>query len=270
MIYIDNTKLEKPTQRWMDRAALLLKNLEEAANNDERNKIIDQNHRVWKLLKDSLKKLSYGKCWYSETRNVYSHPHIDHFRPKKRAQDIFDKKNPTKDGYWWLTFDVTNYRLCGSVGNVKKNDHFAVKYNRVLEPGPVSDEVYYFLDPTNKEDVKLLNFDNNGTVIPSAPEAFEKWDFERAKYTIEYLDLNYSDLQEARKIKWQATTLIIKEVNRLNSIYNDEPTNQNKNNRETEKNKLRAMLSPEQELTSTVRSCLRASGEDWAYKLLEE
>jgi len=270
MIYIDNTKLEKPNQKWLDKAAILLQSLEEAANNEDRNKIIDQNHRIWKLLKDHLKELSYGKCWYSETKNPYSHLHIDHFRPKKRTEDIFDKHNRIKDGYWWLTFDITNYRLCGSVGNVKKGDHFAVKYNRVLQPGPISDEVYYFLDPTVKEDVKLLNFDNNGTIKPSAPENVEKWNHDRAKYTIEYLDLNYPDLQEARRLKWQEATIIIKEINRLNTIYNNEPTNQNKSNKELEISKLRTMLSPEQELTSTVRSCLRASGEDWAYKLLEE
>lgn len=270
MIYIDNTKLEKPSQKWLDKTAILLKKLEDTVDNDERNRIIDLNHRIWKLLKDSLKKLSYGKCWYSETKNPYSHLHIDHFRPKKRVEDIFEKDNPIKNGYWWLTFDISNYRLCGSIGNIKKSDHFAVKYNRVTQPGPISDEVYYFLDPTVKEDVKLVNFDNNGIIKPAAPEILEKWNYDRAKYTIEYLDLNYPELQEVRQLKWQYTTIIIKEVNRLNSIYNNEPTNQNKSNKDIETNKLRAMLSPEQELTSIVRSCLRASGEDWAYKLLEE
>lgn len=270
MNYIDITKINMPSQKWLDKAAILLSKLENAQDISERNIIIDQNHRVWKLIKESLKELSYGKCWYSETRNPYSHLHIDHFRPKKSAEDIFDKKKRLKDGYWWLTFDISNYRLCGSVGNVKKGDHFAVKYNRVCDPGPITDEVCYFLDPTNREDVKLLNFDNNGNANPAAPESIEPFDNARGKYTIEYLDLNYPDLQEARRLKWQEATMIIKEVNRLSSIFNNEPTNQNKHNRESEKNKLRVMLSPEKELISTVRSCLRASGEDWAYKLLEE
>ena len=270
MMYIDNTKLKKPSKKWLDKADTLLEKLKNTPNKEDRNKIIDQNHRIWKLLKDTLKELSFGKCWYSETKNPYSQLHIDHFRPKKRVEDIFDKQDPIKDGYWWLTFDISNYRLCGSVGNIKKGDHFAVKYNRVIQPGPISDEVYYFLDPTDKEDVKLVNFDNTGIIRPAAPEGLEKWNYDRAKYTIEFLDLNYPDLQEARKIKWQETTIVIKEVNRLNVIYNNEPTNQNRFNKESEINKLRIMLSPEQELTSTVRSCLRASGEDWAYKLLEE
>jgi hypothetical protein len=84
------------------------------------------------------------------------------------------------------------------------------------------------------------------------------------------LDLNYSDLKEIRRLKWQETSSLIKQVNSLNLLFNKEPTNQNKYNKDCEIEKLRKMLSPEQELTSTVRSCLRSSGQDWAYKLLEE
>lgn len=270
MMYIDFSKLRTPEKKWLDKATHLLKELEESNSIDERNKLIDKSHRYWKLFKAILKELSHNKCWYSETKNPYSHLHIDHFRPKKRVEDIFDEENGNRDGYWWLTYDYRNFRLCGSVGNSKKNDHFAVKYNKVTHPGPTSDEVYYFLDPTVKDDVKLLNFDNDGNVKPAAPEKYEKWNYDRAKYTIDYLDLNYSDLKEVRKIKWQETTILIKEVNRLNLLYNEEPTNQNKSNKDNVIDKIRSMLSPDQDLTSTVRSCLRSSGQDWAYKLLEE
>ncbi len=270
MMYINFDKLNVPQKKWLDKATELLELLEKSTTVEERNSIIDKNHRFWKVFKNSFKELSHNKCWYSETNNPYSHLHIDHFRPKKRVEDIFDKATPSRDGYWWLTFDYRNYRLCGSVGNTKKNDHFAVKYNRVNSPAPISDEVYYFLDPTVKEDVKLLNFDNNGDIKPAAPENLEKWNYDRAKYTIEYLDLNYSDLKEIRRLKWQETSSLIKQVNSLNLLFNKEPTNQNKYNKDCEIEKLRKMLSPEQELTSTVRSCLRSSGQDWAYKLLEE
>jgi len=270
MMYIDLKKLSIPEDKWIAKSKKLLKELEDSETIEERNNLIDKSHRYWKLFKNQLKALSYNKCWYSETRNPYSHLHVDHFRPKKRVEDIYSINQRIRDGYWWLTYDFTNYRLCGSVGNSKKNDHFAVKYNKVTSPGPISDEVYYFLDPTVKEDVKLLNFDNDGNAIPAVPEKFEKWNFERAKYTIEYLDLNYDDLKESRRLKWQETTELIKRVNFKNESFNLEPTNQNKSNRDFEIEKLRLMLSPREELTSTVRSCLRASGQDWAYKLLEE
>ncbi len=270
MMYINFDKLKTPQKKWLDKASELRKELEAAKSIEARNKLIDKYHLYWKLFKVSFKELSHSKCWYSETKNPYSHLHIDHFRPKKRVADVFDKITPVRDGYWWLTFDYKNYRLCGSVGNTKKGDHFAVRYNKVYSPAPICDEVYYFLDPTVKDDVKLLNFDNNGDVKPAAPEHFEKWNYDRAKYTIEYLDLNYLDLKELRKLKWQEATEIIKKVNLLNATFNQEPTNQNKYNKDVEIDKLRNMISPEQDLTSTVRSCLRASGQDWAYKLLEE
>ena len=84
---------------------------------------------------------------------------------------------------------------------------------------------------------------------PAAPENIEKWNYTRAKYTIDYLNLNYSDLTEIRKLKWQETTVLIKEVNRLNTLFNEEPTNQNNNNKNNEIDKIRKMLSPDQELT---------------------
>ena len=105
--------------------------------------IIDENDKHWGKIKKDLKKISYGKCWFSEAREVYSHYHIEHFRPKKRVVN-FDK---TKElGYWWLAFNYLNYRLCGGVGNSKKGNHFAVKRNKVKShTDPIEDEVIYFL-----------------------------------------------------------------------------------------------------------------------------
>ncbi len=267
MMYIDITKIPAANAKWIAKAQTFLDDMTNAIDIPTRNAVMEKNHRYWKLLKNGLKAASYNKCWYSETRNPFSHYHVDHFRPKKNVIE-FDETE--RDGYWWLTFDFTNYRLCGSVGNSKKKDHFAVKYNKVTAPGPVTDEVIYFLDPTSKEDVKLLNFDNVGKVIPSAIQDEAKWNYERAEYTIDKLDLNYPDLVEERKMKWQTITALIKKVNELNKNYNDEPTTENKGKLGAKKDEIRKMLAPCEELTATTRACLRSSGQDWAYKILEE
>lgn len=267
MMYIDKNKINISNPRWLEKTTELLVEMNESNSTAERNEIIDKNHRYWKLFKEHLKKISYNKCWYSETRNPYSHYHIDHFRPKKKVIEIDESE---RDGYWWLSFDYNNFRLSGSVGNTKKSNFFAVKYNKVVEPGPLDDEGYYLLDPCCKEDTILLNFSQDGRAIESSPENEEKWHFERAKYTIEKLDLNYPDLVEARLQKWQDVTILIKKVNKLNVDYNQQTTATKLAELNSAKNEIRRLIAPCSELTSTVRSCLRASGQNWAYGILEE
>ncbi|MEK7718683.1 MAG: hypothetical protein AAB347_03610 [Bacteroidota bacterium] len=265
MMHIDLNKLVISNPKWEDKAKELLEELKNSGSITERNKLIDKYHWYWKLFKPSLRNLSFNKCWYSETRNPFSHYHVDHFRPKKQTVEI---DGTELDGYWWLTFDYKNYRLSGSVGNTKKKDHFAVRTNKVEKPGPINDEVYYFLDPTVKEDIGLLNFDNEGKIRPLYPE--KTWNNERAKYTIEYLDLNYPDLKEERMIKYQEVIDLIYKVKNLDVAYNEIPTKENKMKLDAEKDLIRHFLKPNQELTATVRSCLRASGENWAFAILEE
>lgn len=267
MMYIDKNKINISNTRWIQKATELLDAMNQSVSKEGINEIIDKNHRYWKMFKQQLKNISYNKCWYSETRNPYSHYHVDHFRPKKKVVEIDESEI---DGYWWLAFDYNNFRLSGSVGNTKKSNYFAVKYNKVIKQGPLDDEGYYLLDPCCKEDTILLNFSQDGRAIESAPENEENWHFERAKYTIEKLDLNYPDLVEARLQKWQDVTILIKKVNKLNIEYNEQTTATKLAEFNSAKNEIRKLLAPCSELTSTVRSCLRSSGQNWAYRILEE
>ena len=268
MMYIDKSKIQILNNKWPIKAAAFLKEMEDANNQLERNVIIEKYSGYWKVFKNQLKKISYNKCWYSESKNPYSHYHIDHFRPKKKVVE-FDNVTE-RDGYWWLSFDVTNFRLAGSVGNTKKGNHFAVSYNKVTAPGPLDDEGYYFLDPCSSEDVKLLNFSQDGRAVESAPVDQEKWHYDRANYTIDKLDLNYPDLVETRRLKWQEVYVLVVKVNNKIKIYNETPSATTKAKVESAKDEIRKLLAPCSELTATVRCCLRSTGKDWAYKLLEE
>jgi len=268
MMYIDKSRIQILNDKWTIRTTAFLRDMTKAVSKPDRDSIIDKYQGYWKVFKNQLKQLSYNKCWYSETKNPYSHYHIDHFRPKKKAIEIDGVTE--RDGYWWLTFDISNYRLSGSVGNTKKGNHFAVAYNKVIQPGPVDDEGYYLLDPCNLHDVQLLNFSQDGRAIESAPENEEKWNFERAKYTIETLDLNYPDLIEARLQKWQEVTIVIKKVTKLNMEYNAQASASKLSDLNSAKNEIRKLLAPCSELTATVKSCLRSSGQNWAYRILEE
>lgn len=267
MIYINN-KAIPPNAKWLLKAKSLTDAMKAASTDQERFEIIDKNHRIWGLLKETLKTMSYGKCWYSEARDIYSHYHVDHFRPKKKALDV---NNVNQGGYWWLAFDWENYRLMGSVGNSKKGDYFPVKRHKAkLHTDPISDEVYYLLDPSKKEDIKLLNFEETGKAIPTANEKVANWSYTRAKETIEWYDLNYEDLKEERRRIWRITVDEILDTQLL--IDEFEATQSLKTEGEiiAKYESFRKKIAPCSELSATYRSCLRSSGFDWAQRLIEE
>ncbi|HVX00249.1 MAG TPA: hypothetical protein VHA52_07430 [Candidatus Babeliaceae bacterium] len=267
MIYIDNKSIP-PNAKWLKKAQELTNALDNAVDDDSRFQIIEKNYRIWKLLKATLKSISYGKCWYSEARELYFHYHVDHFRPKKKALGI---DNKDYGGYWWLAFNWKNYRLMGSVGNSKKGDYFPVKRNKATPQNRSTvDEIYYFLDPCNKEDVKLINFEETGKAVPTAREKSAPWSFIRAKETIEWYDLNYNDLIEERKRIWKLTVQNILETQFLIDEYESDQQVRTEEKIFSKFENFRKKIAPCTELSATYRSCLRASGFDWAQRIIEE
>lgn len=65
-IEYDPAKITYPAD-WKDKAKKLLQELVDAADGPARQKILsDPNNRIWSELKLELRKLSHGKCWYTE------------------------------------------------------------------------------------------------------------------------------------------------------------------------------------------------------------
>lgn len=171
----------------------------------DRNDLIDRNSAHWGKLKPWLLTLSEGKCWFSETRDLYSHYDVEHFRPKKEAKAV---KGTKRDAYWWLAFDYTNFRVCGNVGNRKKGGWFPLRYDSQYSRFTrrcEGDEIPHFLDPANAHDVTLLAFDDEGKAVP-AP-GISRWDRVRVFRTVERLKLTeHNALTEERRKVWQKVT----------------------------------------------------------------
>ncbi len=272
MIYIDRTTFQ-PSREWLETSAALLDELILNRNNKEkRDAIIDRksSQKHWSSLKNELKKLSYGKCWYSEARDIYSYYHVDHFRPKKRAIDDITGTRVERDGYWWFAFNYKNYRLSGGVGNTLKADYFAVKSNCATCPeDDCEDEQIYFLDPTRKNDPKKLTINEDGEIKPSN-SVETHWDHLRAKYTIRKLDLNFPDLLAARHLKWNICNRIVNEIDILDAEYQASPSARREERLDNKLDEVRRLIAPCAELSATARACLRASRRDWALAILEE
>lgn len=208
MIHVDIRNLIIPDS-WKtlaDEKTEILKQLHETVSREERNKFIDAHSHIWRdtRIKDRLLELSYGKCWFTEARDKASYFHVEHFRPKKEAWDLDGTK---RDGYWWRTFDPTNYRISGAVINGPKSCFFPLMEGSILgspEKPKCGDERPVFLDPTDIWDVSLVNYDEEGKLVPSAIASASPKDKRRVFITVDKFRLNeHQPLIEWRQDIWQ-------------------------------------------------------------------
>lgn len=274
MIHI-NIDGKRPPDEWCEKAEKITEELRELDNHDERTKLIEKNQKIWKEIKKWLIELSDGKCWYSEARDIVSDYHVDHFRPKNSAKEL---DGTARDGYWWLAFDWSNYRIAGGICNSPhcsadgdtrgKADFFPLKEGSPIANSPtcdLEDEIIYLLDPTDPDDPLLLTFDELGY---SQPAAFEgTWGYERAKESIRLFHLNYGALVDERKKIWKNCEFSITLAQNLMLELSEKPSVTKKNRLKDELKRLREMISREAELSSTARAYLLSSGIPWARNL---
>jgi hypothetical protein len=256
-------------QAWLDKSAQLVADmaaLDAAGKQAARNALIDANQSHWTALKPWLLALSNGKCWFSEVRELYSHPEVEHFRPKTKARRL---DGSTHDGYWWLAFDYLNFRICGNVGNRKKGVWFP------LQPGtPCStsakpceeSETRYLLDPINAYDVGLLAFDEEGKVAPAADTS--EWEQQRVAETIKRLKLNqHVPLAEERRKVWNKVDGLIQDY-----IYYKSRCKGDNQVAEAMVNELcqriREMTRPAAELSAVAHSCVALRNDPRLSRLL--
>ena len=238
------------------------------------------------MIKNWLLELSHQKCWYSEAKDVVSNYDVDHFRPKGKAKNL---DGTERDGYWWLAFEWTNYRIAGSICNSPhldakgkkrgKWDYFPLKAESTIANNKdnIADEIHYLLDPTNRADPPLITFDETGCIKPSNND-IASWDFERSNTTIRLLFLDNPDLTESRKKLWILCSRKINHIQNLTELLSDEYLDNCSGPAKKMINRvindiideLREMVSPEAQLSSTARACLLNSGASWARRLVLE
>lgn len=208
MLYIDMDRLS-PSDAWLARAEEALELVSAAETRADRSEAFRLKARIWSLIKKDLSNLSNGKCWYCEVRQTRSVMAVDHFRPKGNLKDVV----PEHDGYWWLAFDISNYRFsCTRCNSPLKGEDDIVrgKHNsfplldeakRARKPADdVSLEEPILLDPTRATDPPLLFFDSDGRVHPNprlCPEGTAR--YKRVCESIELYDLNQPGLRDRRK-----------------------------------------------------------------------
>ena len=215
MIFINPRLLAIPASRL---AILedLLKDLNSKSDADKSQFIESNGARSWQHheVLSALRAIVGNKCWYSEVPLEGSDPNVDHFRPKGRIREVnkdLKDTNATCNGYWWLAFEPSNYRLAAMHANQRRTDkdtnggkwnYFPVRGSRAPEGASweqITEDILA-LDPCSVTDAELLWFDSDG--IPSAAnlrgKAATPDELERVRATIWLYHLDKVEIQTRR------------------------------------------------------------------------
>jgi len=260
--------LEKiPPQEWLEKAAAVTAELEAEVNRDLRLAIIKRKAAVYGELKDWLLTLSHEKCWFSEAKDCFQHWDVEHFRPKAKAKNL---DGTVREGYWWLSFAWTNFRICGRVGNVKKGTFFPLgsTYCATQACRDVDDEVPFLLDPICKSDCTLLSFNQLGEAVP-APGA-DEWSVKRVEVSVEQYELDFDKLVLFRKTIWDTCTALIYEIQNLMKGQAQNPGASKRALIEEKMKQLAKYTHRERECSSVAIACLQKSEIGWAMRLSAE
>jgi hypothetical protein len=206
MIYVRQDAGKIP-QKLMDMAKKAQKELEKTPP-ENRKAFIKKKARIWRAFANCLSTMSYGKCWYSEAKDEQSFFDVDHFRPKqaaKRTSDIED------DGYPWLAFSWENFRYSAGRSNrlstheqtqdtVGKGSWFPLFDGSVCanwDDRCEANEDIVLLDPTNQQDISLIQVDAAGMICAGLTCVGDKRKY-RVRRSIEVYGLNLPNLTSAR------------------------------------------------------------------------
>ncbi len=257
-------------EEWKIKALEITKNILSATTLEEKHTLIDRHKDHWRNneLIRFLSDISFEKCWYTETKFGGDYQEVEHFRPKKGTKNSDGTGHDNHSGYYWLAFDLSNYRLCKSRPNRKKGTFFPIINERCrasTESESWRDEIPFFLDPLKSSDVLLLSFDDTGKPVPE--DLIGEDDLQRVKFTIEKYFLDERVLNTRRQQKWLTVrNLYYSYLNALKDANTTKSIAQ-RQHAESELKKLQELLSRDAEFSSVAKASLMKTGERMAMKI---
>jgi len=211
-------------EEWTVRALDITNEILAAATLEDKHRLIDRYNRHWRdaALIRWLSSMSFDKCWYTETKFGGDFQEVEHFRPKKNTKINDGTLLVGHPGYYWLAFDLENYRLCKRRLNLRKSTYFPVldeRFRALDENHDWRDEHPLFLDPLDEEDHLLLSFNDDGKPVPA--DGLEDQDVLRVRFTIDKYHLDEEVLNRRREETWSTTrSLYNKYLHSMNKAKN--------------------------------------------------
>jgi len=220
MRHIDKSKFANcKTKTWDKKSKEWTDKVQAAA--DPRAQIKEIGNK-WSSLKRTFIKQFGAKCWYTECPQIGTDFDVDHYWPKGRVKDasgtVVKNTGGQHPGYWWMAFDINNYRYSCIYANRGRDDGGKVDYF------PISDETkrswnsvdtsdynfHQILDPCCLDDVKLLSFEvDSGITVSAVSEDSDPLGFEKVKLSKKLLNLDHDTITPNRLRIIKDTKLII-------------------------------------------------------------
>lgn len=190
---------------------------------------VSSGNATWKPIKVEMENLSHRKCWYTESKNPGFPNEVEHFRPKGQIND--DAGNVIH-WYWFLAFNLTNYRLSSQFPNRfnvnpatgitgGKGDKFpllttALGTNRIhaTNINDVKNESPVLLDPCVKTDTELLVFSVEGKPVVAPHASSCDVAKERVKESNLLLNLDFPTFNEEREELYVKVVKLVKRGDR--------------------------------------------------------
>ena len=179
-----------------------------ASTPDERRTQLANGSAIWRGAKEALQKTSSGKCWYTESRNPGFINTIDHFRPRQR----YPQSGPCQYWYWWLGFELTNFRVSCRAANSGTTDpataivggkgtHFPLDSgcSHAKIDCQIKQEKALLLDPCCEVDTTLLQFNPDGRPAIRADKASDPALQHRVTESVRLLSIDFSAINEDRE-----------------------------------------------------------------------
>ena len=196
---------------WKQRADKIKGKILLEKNPAKRAELINNNSTLWAEIKNELSKISNHKCWYTESRQIGTDVDVDHYRPKNRVAEL-SKNEPQHHGYWWLAFELSNYRYSCIIANRQRRDVETDIVGGKADSFPIRDEACrawdenadldneqpILLDPCKLSDVRLLTFKEDGEAMPRESFDDKPTLFKRAATSIHLYSLNHTDFVRER------------------------------------------------------------------------
>lgn len=220
MIYVrrDPNLIPERVLRVAERAQAEL----EALPPEQRAAYIEKKSHVWRGFARHLAKMSYGKCWYSESDCVQSFKDVDHYRPKKQAKR---SDSESDEGYPWLAFSWDNFRLAAQRSNqinrdddtdesVGKGAWFPLMQGSkraTWDDRCVAEERPVLLDPARVADVRLIEVTATGKMGPTML-CLGEYERTRVSNTVKLLGLDLPGLVSARRRTMRLVQDLVQQV----------------------------------------------------------